>query len=266
VSTLAFIGLGSNLGDREATLEAATRLLRESPGIAVRSVSSFHETAPAGGPASQGKFLNAAAALETSEDATSLLGRLREIEARLGRVRTVRWGERSIDLDLLLFGDATIDTPDLTVPHLRMAVRRFVLAPLAEIAPEAVDPMNRRTVADLLANLDRRPGVVALAPSAGGPRLRDSLDRALRGDAWIVRESRVVEASPGPRPTFVVVAGTEADESLTAWAERHHRSSPIGRDVPILRVRTPAPQGPGDPAWRERVVAEVIAACAASRT
>jgi 2-amino-4-hydroxy-6-hydroxymethyldihydropteridine diphosphokinase len=266
VSTLALIGLGSNLGDRAATLEAATALLGESPGIVVRAVSSFHETAPAGGPAGQGPFLNAAAALETSEDATALLGRLREIEARLGRVRTVRWGERSLDLDLLLFGDAILDSPDLTLPHLRMAVRRFVLGPLAQIAPEAVDPLTRRTVADLLANLDRRPGVVALAPSAGGPRLRDSLDRALRGDGWVVRDLREDEGSPELRPTFVVVAWAEADESLTAWAERRHPSSPIRRDVPILRVRTPASQGPGDPAWRERVVAEVLAACASSRT
>jgi 2-amino-4-hydroxy-6-hydroxymethyldihydropteridine diphosphokinase len=265
VSTLTLIGLGSNLGDREATLEAATTLLRDSPGIAVRAVSSYHETAPAGGPAEQHTYLNAAAALETREDASSLLGRLREIEACLGRVRTVRWGERTIDLDLLLFGDAIIDTPEVTVPHPRMAVRRFVLAPMAEIAPEAVDPLTRRTVADLLANLDRRPGVVALAPSAGDPRLRDSLDRSLRDDGWIVTAFQAYEPLPLPRPTFVVVAGAEADEGLTAWAGKHHPSGPIGQDVPVLRVRTPGSRGPDDTAWRERVVAEVLAACASSR-
>jgi 2-amino-4-hydroxy-6-hydroxymethyldihydropteridine diphosphokinase len=265
VSTLALIGLGSNVGDRKATLEAATALLRDSPGIAVRAVSSFHETAPAGGPAGQGKYLNAALALETSEDAASILGRLREIEARLGRVRTVRWGERTLDLDLLLFGNSIIDTPDLTVPHLRMAVRRFVLAPLAAIAPEAVDPLTRRTVADLLANLDRRPGVIALASSARDPRIHDSLDRALRDDRWIVTDFRANEGLPEPRPTFAVVTGAEADESLIAWAGKHHPSYSIGREVPILRVRTPASQGPNDPAWRERVVAEVLAACASSR-
>src|SRR4051812_10422133 len=148
MSTLALIGLGSNLGDRKATLEAAIALLRESPGITVRAVSSFQETEPAGGPAGQRAFLNAAASLDTTLDPASLLRRLREIEERLGRVRTVRWGERTLDLDLLLFGDSIIDPPGLTVPHPRMAVRRFVLAPLAEVAPEAVDPLTRLTVRD----------------------------------------------------------------------------------------------------------------------
>ena len=186
MSTLALIGLGSNLGDRRATLEAAADLLGESPGISVRAVSSLHETEAIGGPGGQGAFLNAAAALETSLDPASLLRRLQEIEERLGRVRAVRWGERTLDLDLLLFGDSVIDTPELTVPHLRMAVRRFVLAPLAEIAPDALDPLTRRTVADLLENLDRRPGVIALTRSVSDPLLLERLVQELDAERLLM--------------------------------------------------------------------------------
>jgi 2-amino-4-hydroxy-6-hydroxymethyldihydropteridine diphosphokinase len=153
MSSLAFIGLGSNLGDRRAALEGAIAALAQTPGVHVRDVSSFHETEPVGGPSRQGKYLNAALVLETTLDPFAVLRLLQEIEARLGRVRTVRWGERTLDLDLLLFDDRIIDAPDLVVPHPRYATRRFVLEPLAEIAPEAVDPVTKQTVADLLANL-----------------------------------------------------------------------------------------------------------------
>jgi 2-amino-4-hydroxy-6-hydroxymethyldihydropteridine diphosphokinase len=155
---LALIGLGSNLGDRQATLEGAVAALRDTPGVVVEQVSSFHETEPVGGPAGQGWFLNAAAALETSLDPFQLLKALQEIETRFGRVRTVVWGERTLDLDLLLFGGWIIDTPRLKVPHPRLPGRRFVLEALAEIAPMAVDPVTKRTVARMLADLDRQPG------------------------------------------------------------------------------------------------------------
>ena len=153
----ALIGLGSNLGDRRAALEGAIAALAETPGILVRKVSTFHETEPVGGPSGQGRYLNAAAVLETSLDPFALLKVLQAIEARFGRVRTVRWGERTLDLDLLLFGDRIIDTPELVVPHPRYAARRFVLEPLVEIAPEAADPVRKRTIRELLADLDREP-------------------------------------------------------------------------------------------------------------
>ena len=154
LSCPVLIGLGSNRGDRRATLEGAIAALAETPGILVRKVSTFHETEPVGGPPMQGRYLNAAAVLETSLDPFAMLTVLQAIEARFGRVRTVRWGERTLDLDLLLFGDRIIDTPELVVPHPRFSTRRFVLEPLAEVAPEAVDPVRKRTVRELLADLD----------------------------------------------------------------------------------------------------------------
>ncbi len=154
----ALIGLGSNLGDRRATLEGAIAALGATPGVRVRRVSSFHQTDPVGGPPGQPAYLNAAAVLETTLDPFELLHVLRTIEARFGRVRTVRWGERTLDLDLLLFDDRIIRTPALIVPHPRLAERRFVLEPLAEIAPRAVDPRTGRTMSELLGELDRGPG------------------------------------------------------------------------------------------------------------
>jgi 2-amino-4-hydroxy-6-hydroxymethyldihydropteridine diphosphokinase len=155
--SLACVGLGSNLGDRRATLERAIAALARTGGVHVQKVSSFHETEPVGGPPGQGKYLNAAAVIETDLDAHGLLRVLEGIEAQFGRVRSVRWGERTLDLDLLLFGDEIISTLELTVPHPRLRVRRFVLEPLAEVAPEAVDPVTKRTIADLLAALEEGP-------------------------------------------------------------------------------------------------------------
>jgi 2-amino-4-hydroxy-6-hydroxymethyldihydropteridine diphosphokinase len=154
VVSCALLGLGSNLGDRRAALEGAIAALAATPGITVRRVSSFHETEPAGGPPGQGRYLNAAAVIETSLDALALLHVLQDVEARFGRIRTVRFGERTLDLDLLFFGDQIISTPELTVPHPRFSVRRFVLEPLAEVAPEQVDPVSQRTIAQLLGDLD----------------------------------------------------------------------------------------------------------------
>jgi 2-amino-4-hydroxy-6-hydroxymethyldihydropteridine diphosphokinase len=155
--SLACIGLGSNLGDRRATLEGAIAALARTSGVQVQKVSSFHETEPVGGPPGQGKYLNAAAVIETDLDAHGLLRVLEGIEAQFGRIRSVHWGERTLDLDLLLFGEEIISTLELTVPHPRLRVRRFVLEPLAEVAPEAVDPVTKRTIADLLAALEKGP-------------------------------------------------------------------------------------------------------------
>ena len=148
--TLAYIGLGSNLGDREENLRRALALLEEEVGP-VR-VSSVRETDPVG-VTEQPRFLNAAAEVRTGLWARELLDRLLSIERRLGRDRSAetRWGPRPIDLDVLLYGDEVIDEPGLTVPHPRLAERRFALEPLHELAPDLALPDGRR-IGDLLAS------------------------------------------------------------------------------------------------------------------
>jgi 2-amino-4-hydroxy-6-hydroxymethyldihydropteridine diphosphokinase len=145
--TRAYVGVGANLGDRERTIRAAIAAL---PGVA--AVSSLRETEPVG-VADQPRFLNGAVALDTAMTARELLDCLLAIERALGRERRERWGPRTIDLDLLLYGEEALDEPGLTVPHPRLHERRFALAPLAELDPELVIP-GRGPVRDALAELD----------------------------------------------------------------------------------------------------------------
>ena len=144
----AYVGLGSNLGNREANLQAALSRLAALPTMMIKRVSSLYETAPVG-VTEQPEFLNAVAALETSLPAADLLDVFLHLENQLGRVRTFRWGPRVIDIDLLLYGDAQIALPFLTVPHPRLRERAFVLVPLAEIAPKLVLPGDTKTVEEL---------------------------------------------------------------------------------------------------------------------
>lgn len=146
----AYVGLGANLGEREATIRRALDLLAAEPGVEVAAVSTLRETDPVG-YADQPRFLNGAAALETTLPARELLGLLLSVERALGRDRSgeARFGPRTIDLDLLLFGDTVIDEPGLTVPHPRLAERTFVLEPLDELDPGLVLPDGRR-VQDVL--------------------------------------------------------------------------------------------------------------------
>ena len=146
----ALIALGSNLGDRRDYLERALVRLRDVSGIHVTKVSTFHETAPVGGPPEQGNFLNGAAEIETSRSPHDLLRTLAEVEnARSAGRAASAWGPRTIDLDLLLYDDLILDDPTLTVPHPRLHERGFVLEPLAEIAPQAVHPLLGETIAAL---------------------------------------------------------------------------------------------------------------------
>ena len=150
----AYIGLGSNQGPRQETSRRALEDLGARPGVRVERVSAFVETAPAGGPP-QEPYLNAAAELSTTLEPAALLAVLQAVEEVFGRERTVRWGPRTLDLDLLLYDDRVIEGPDLTVPHPLMHRRRFVLEPLCEIAPDAVHPVLRATVRELLDGLTR---------------------------------------------------------------------------------------------------------------
>src|SRR5436190_15289998 len=130
------IGLGSNLGDRAGNLLQAIELLSRSPGIAVTRTSSLIETSPVGGPPDQANYFNAAAVLETELPPRELLAALLAVEQKLGRVRREPNGPRTIDLDLLLYDQAVLETPDLPLPHPRLHQRRFALAPAAEIAAD----------------------------------------------------------------------------------------------------------------------------------
>ena len=136
----AYVGLGSNLGDRERMIWGAVHMLTFSPEVEVAAVSSLRETAPVG-LLDQPAFLNAAAAVDTDLDPHALLELLLTVERELGRTRDgPRFGPRTIDLDLLLYGDEIVDEPGLTVPHPRLHERVFVLEPLAELDPDLVVP------------------------------------------------------------------------------------------------------------------------------
>jgi len=147
---IAYIGIGSNIGDAAAHCRKAIELLSEA-GRVVR-VSSFYHTEPVGRH-EQDDFINAVAAVETDRSPDDLLNVCHAIEDRLGRKRDVRWGPRTADLDILLYGDLVIERPELTVPHPQMALRKFVLAPLVEVAPDAMHPRLRRTASQLYREL-----------------------------------------------------------------------------------------------------------------
>jgi 2-amino-4-hydroxy-6-hydroxymethyldihydropteridine diphosphokinase len=144
----AAIALGSNLGDRRAHLDYAVRRLSEF--LRDLRVSSYIDTEPVGMPPAAPPFLNAAAVGETTLSPRALLDALLDIERARGRERPFVNAPRTLDLDLVLFGDAVVEEPGLTVPHPRFRGRRFVLEPLAEIAPGLVDPVSGRSIADLL--------------------------------------------------------------------------------------------------------------------
>jgi 2-amino-4-hydroxy-6-hydroxymethyldihydropteridine diphosphokinase len=144
------VALGSNLGDRRAHLDFAVAKLRSL--LRHVAVSRYHDTVPVGITGPQPLYLNAAATGETTLSAPDLLDALLAIEAARGRERPYPNAPRTLDLDLILYGGLVIDSPELSVPHPRFRARRFVLEPLAEIAPEVVDPVTGRTVRELLAD------------------------------------------------------------------------------------------------------------------
>lgn len=149
-----FLALGSNLGDRQRSIEAALRALASLPGTRILASSTLIETDPVG-PMPQGRYLNGVLRLETTLPPRALLEAILRVEADLGRdrARSERWGPRTIDLDILLYGNLELDEPGLTLPHPRIAERRFVLGPLAELAPELIVPGLGVRVRDLLAML-----------------------------------------------------------------------------------------------------------------
>jgi 2-amino-4-hydroxy-6-hydroxymethyldihydropteridine diphosphokinase len=158
---IAYIGLGSNKGDKSANCQKAVERLAEAGRII--GVSSFYYTEPVGYK-EQEDFINAVATLETDRSPTELLSICHAIEDMLGRRRTVRWGPRTVDLDILLYGDLVICRADLVIPHPLMTVRMFVLAPLVEIAPALMHPVLKKTMTQLLSELQTSHTVIKCKP------------------------------------------------------------------------------------------------------
>ena len=148
-----YIGFGSNIGDRLARIQNAIRALSETEGITLQKISSVYQTEPVGYE-TQAQFLNGVAAIQTDLPPLSLLHILKDIETAVGRRQRIRWGPREIDLDILIYGDLCLQTEKLIIPHPEMHRRRFVLAPLAEIAPNLVHPVFQETVQSLLEHLE----------------------------------------------------------------------------------------------------------------
>jgi len=190
---LALIALGSNLGQREANIVQAIEQLDAHRAVRVTSRSGMHGTAPAGGPAGQPDFVNAAVQVETSLPPQALLHEMLRIETQLGRERLERWGPRTLDLDLLLYEDVVLHSAELSLPHPRMAHRRFVLEPAAVAAPHMVHPELGSTVAGMLDHLNHSAPyfavtgptgcgkstlVAAVAQAAGMSRIDEPVDDA----------------------------------------------------------------------------------------
>lgn len=157
-TTRCLIAVGSNLGDRLANVRSAITGLEAADDVEIIAVSKLYETAPVGGPDNQGPFYNAALLVDSTMQAADLLALLHRLEADRERRRIVRWGPRTLDLDLLVFGDMLCDDPSLQVPHPRQHLRRFVMVPVCDVAPELVHPRLGRTMAELLADLPVEPG------------------------------------------------------------------------------------------------------------
>lgn len=153
--TRACLGLGSNLGDRHGTLDMAVRRLDSHPGISVVKVAACRETEPVG-YLEQGNFINTAVAVETSLSPLELLHAVQQIEAELGRTREIRFGPRTLDIDILLYNDLVLESETLSIPHPRLHEREFVLVPLAEIAPQTRIPPGGLTVREMLTRFYRQ--------------------------------------------------------------------------------------------------------------
>ncbi|MBN2474983.1 MAG: 2-amino-4-hydroxy-6-hydroxymethyldihydropteridine diphosphokinase [Pirellulales bacterium] len=249
------IGLGSNLGNRSQALSQAIERLAQHPDVQVTARSSERETAPVGGPSGQGPFLNRVIVVETSLRPEALLELLRQIETQLGRRRQQRWGPRTVDLDLLLYGQLVLDTPPLVLPHPRMAWRRFVLAPAAEVAGSMVHPSIGWTMARLLEHLDTAADYLAITGSigVGKSRLAERLARETSGRLIAERldlgRLDVFYADPPSHAwqtelEFAEQRARRLDAGLPEWSERRLAVSDFWFDqsAAFAEVWLPLPQ------------------------
>jgi 2-amino-4-hydroxy-6-hydroxymethyldihydropteridine diphosphokinase len=259
--TICLIALGSNLGDREATLTAAVEAIGTSTDVRLLSTSRWRWTAPVGGCGPQPKFLNGAALLETSSSAAQLQTVLQRIETQFGRDRRQRWAERTLDLDMLLYGDDTISTPSLTVPHPRMSFRRFVLEPSVEIAGSLIHPTIGWPLEKLLRHLETGADVVAIvgpyAPArddlvamlterCGGRLVGPHIDDARRWPTELTSWLTLSESTSTNLPKLTILLDPPTSNDV-AWL---NLAQLAGRG-PTLRI----PSGSEDTVEREAIAA-----------
>ncbi len=194
----ALVGLGANLGDRARQLEKALQQIGTLPNVQRVRVSRFVASRPVGGPTGQPEFLNAAAVLQVTSTPQELWAALAQIEHSLGRSRGIRWAARPIDLDLLLFDVAIVESPELTIPHPRLAVRRFVLEPAVEIAAAMVHPRLERTIGQLWEHLCHAPPRLHLFGVRA--ELREKLRTDLRSwtEHWTVEDFAELSTAIAP--------------------------------------------------------------------
>ncbi|HKB00951.1 MAG TPA: 2-amino-4-hydroxy-6-hydroxymethyldihydropteridine diphosphokinase, partial [Gemmataceae bacterium] len=217
-----YLALGSNLGDRQRHLDEAVARLRAVPGLTVRRVSPYYETAPVGGPAGSGAYLNAAAEADTLLTPDRLLQVLLDIERTFGRVRSEPNAPRTLDLDLLLYDDLVRPGPDPVVPHPRMHERRFVLRPLVDLAPNTVHPTLGRTVRELLDALppDADPPRVFPRSEASSVRELAGLRALVTGSTSGIGRAIAIELARGGAD--VIIHGRRSRDAGERVAERVH--------------------------------------------
>lgn len=220
--TRCLLGIGSNLGDRAGQMDAALIRLREHEKINVLADSGWAETAPVGGPEKQLSYLNGAILVETDLSPNQLLKELLQVERTLGRERDLRWGPRSVDLDLLLFGEEIVDQPGLTVPHPWMAVRRFVLDPAEVVAADMVHPVIGRTIGQLAKNLHAQPLLIAVRGMVTQAQVAAVRDAAQACGAYIAAASPSSAVSDSADPlelTRAYWAATEREVTAARQAK-----------------------------------------------
>jgi 2-amino-4-hydroxy-6-hydroxymethyldihydropteridine diphosphokinase len=212
------LGLGSNLGDREATLRSTLAEITALPDVQLVQHSAWYRSRPIGGPPDQGEFLNSAAVIETTVPPLPLLDELGKIESRHGRQAAERWSPRTIDIDILLYGNEVAETQMLTLPHPRMSFRRFVLEPAAEIGPKMLHPIIGWPVERLLLHLNAASDQVALVSPSDGSRSRLAQLIQKRGGANAIEPPKFATAEhhwPASWTTWLAL-GTSSREPKPA--------------------------------------------------
>lgn len=219
------VGCGSNVGGRRDFLDRAMELLRFMPGVTLVGVSRYRDTRPVGGPPGQGLFLNGACLIETDLAPHDVLGMLAAVENTLHRTRDERWGPRTVDLDLLLYDDLVLESASLTLPHPRMATRRFVLEPCVEIAPDLVHPVTSCTLERLLESISVPYPHVAVVgiPGSGATEIAAAvadatMARCLHAPAGFPRP----EPGPGESPWEELLARSAAPLATARWPRDAH--------------------------------------------